>query len=103
VRGYVLVGGWPGSGKTSLARAMAVELEIAYLGKDEVKEALMDGLGAPSSVEESRRLGVAAVRAVLRVALGCPAAVLDSTWYPWYPYTVPLVQALPEPLSVSGR
>ncbi|BCJ47568.1 hypothetical protein GCM10010168_19260 [Actinoplanes ianthinogenes] len=94
MRGYVLVGGWPGSGKTTLARALAPELGFAYLSKDEVKEALMDALGTPASVQESRALGTAAVHAVLRTARGCPAAVIDSTWFP---YAVPLVLALPGP------
>jgi predicted kinase len=92
---FVLVGGWPGSGKTTLSRALARELGLAYLGKDEAKEALMDGLGAPSSVEESQRLGRAAVHCLLRVAQGCPGAVIDSTWFA---YSVPLVQRLPGPL-----
>ena len=83
MRGYVLVGGWPASGKTTLARALALELGIAYLSKDELKEALMDALGAPTSVQESRRLGRAAVMAILRIARGCPAAVIDSTWFPY--------------------
>jgi len=91
---FVLVGGWPGAGRTTLARALACELEIAYLSKDEVKEALMDRLGAPASVEESRRLGVAAVAAVLRAARGCRAAVIDSTWFP---YSTALVRDLPGP------
>ena len=68
---------------------------MPYLSKDEVKEALMDSLGAPSTVEESRRLGVAAVVAVLRTARGCPGAVIDSTWFP---YSLPLVRQLPGPL-----
>ena len=61
VDGFVLVGGWPGSGKSTLARALAVELGFDYLSKDEVKEALMDELGAPGTVLESERLGRAAV------------------------------------------
>jgi predicted kinase len=92
--GYVLVGGWPASGKTTVARALASRLRVPYLSKDEVKESLMDALGTPSTVEESRRLGVAAVHAVLRVARGCSAAVIDSTWFP---YCRPLVHALPGP------
>lgn len=92
---FVLVGGWPAAGKTTLARALATELGIAYLSKDEVKEELMDRLGAPSSVEESRELGAAAVAAVLRAARDVPAAVIDSTWYP---YTLPLVRELPGPI-----
>lgn len=89
---YVLVGGWPGSGKTTLASALAPALGVAYLGKDEVKEALMDGLGAPADVTASRRLGEVAVRLVLRIARGCPGAVIDSTWFP---YARPLVEELP--------
>ena len=53
VRGFVLVGGWPGSGKTTLSRSLATELGLPLLSKDEVKEALMDALGAPADVEES--------------------------------------------------
>jgi predicted kinase len=94
MRGYVLIGGWPGSGKSTLARALAPELGLACLSKDEVKEALMDVLGAPRSVEESRVLGTAAVHAVLRAARGCPGAVIDSTWFP---YVTPLVRALSGP------
>jgi predicted kinase len=96
VRGYVLVGGWPASGKTTIARALASGLGVPCLAKDEVKESLTDALGAPATVEQSRRLGVAAVHAVLRVARGCPAAVIDSTWYP---YTRPLVHALAGPFA----
>lgn len=89
---FVLVGGWPASGKTTLARALATEMELPYLSKDDTKEALMDALGAPTTVDESRRLGSAAVHAVLRAARGCSGAVIDSTWFP---YTRPLVDALP--------
>lgn len=95
MRGYVLVGGWPGSGKTTVARALARALGCAYLSKDEAKEALMDEFGAPTSVAESRRLGRAAVAAVLRLARGCPAAVIDSTWFD---YTRQPVLALPGPV-----
>ena len=92
--GFVLVGGWPAASKTTLARALAAELNFAYLSKDEVKEALMDVLGAPSSVEESQDLGRAAVAATLRAARGCRAAVIDSSWYP---SSLPLVRELAGP------
>ncbi|MEO5851370.1 MAG: AAA family ATPase [Nocardioides sp.] len=89
---FVLVGGWPGSGKTTLSRSVALALGLACLGKDEAKEALMDALGAPEDLPASRDLGVAAVHAVLRLARSCPGAVVDSTWYP---YARPLALALP--------
>lgn len=95
MRGFVLVGGWPGSGKTTLSSALAAELGIPHLSKDVVKEALMDAAGAPADVEASRRLGRAAVFALLGAAKGCPAAVIDSTWYP---YAEPLARSLPGPI-----
>lgn len=93
--GFVLVGGWPGSGKSTLSIALANELGIDYLAKDEFKEDLMDQLGAPATVEKSRDLGRAAVEAALRAAEGRTAAVIDSTWYP---YTLPLVRRLRGPV-----
>ena len=70
---FVLVAGWPGSGKSTLAAGLATELGLPLLSKDEIKEALMDGLGRPETVAESRQLGRAAVLAMLRVAAHCPA------------------------------
>ena len=94
MEGFVLVGGWPGSGKSTLSLALADELGIDCLAKDEFKEDLMDHSGAPATVEESRELGRAAVEATLRAAEGRTAAVIDSTWYP---YALPLVRRLPGP------
>jgi predicted kinase len=89
---FVLVAGWPGSGKSTLAAVLAAELGLPLLAKDEIKEALMDGLGRPETVAESRRLGQAAVLVMLRAARTCPGAVLDSTWFD---YALPLARALP--------
>jgi predicted kinase len=100
VVGFVLVGGWPGSGKTTLSRALAAELGIDYLSKDDFKEDLMDHVGAPSTVEESRALGVAAVEAALRAAKERSSAVIDSTWYP---YSLSLVRRLPGPFVEIRR
>ena len=40
----MLVAGWPGSGKSTLAAALAAELGLPLLAKDDIKEALMQGL-----------------------------------------------------------
>jgi predicted kinase len=93
---FVLVAGWPGSGKSTLAAALAAELGLPLLAKDEIKEALMDGLGLPGTVADSRRLGRAAVLALLCVARHCPGAVLDSTWLD---YALPLARGLPGQLA----
>jgi predicted kinase len=89
---FVLVGGWPGSGKSAVARVLADELRLPLLAKDEIKEALAAALGRPETVPQSRRLGRAAVIVMLRVARRCPGAVMDSTWFD---YTRPLLAALP--------
>ena len=89
---FAAICGWPGSGKSTLAAALAAEMGLPLLAKDEIKEALMDGLGRPETVAESRRLGKAAVLVMLRAARTCPGAVLDSTWFD---YALPLARALP--------
>lgn len=55
----------------------------------------MDVLGAPTTVEESRDLGRAAVVATLRAASGCRPAVIDGTWFP---ASSPLVRRLQGPI-----
>jgi predicted kinase len=78
---YVVVTGAPGSGKSTIARSVAIELGLPLLSKDTVKEALIDVLGA-DGVGESQRVGRAAIRAMLAVAVDARAGVLDSVWRP---------------------
>ncbi len=92
---FVVVAGPPGSGKTTLAGPLAAGLRLPLIAKDVIKEALMDVLGRPTSLDESRRLGRAAVMAMLSVAAASPGAVMDSAWLP---YTLPLLRTLPGPL-----
>jgi predicted kinase len=49
MEGFVLVGGWPGSGKTTLSRALAGELGFDGLSKDEFKEDVRLSSGMSSS------------------------------------------------------
>ena len=93
---FVMVSGPPGSGKSTLARPIAEQLGLPLIAKDAIKEALMDVLGYPASVEESRALGRAAVMAMLNVAASSQAgAVLDSTFFP---YAFTQLRSLPGPL-----
>jgi len=55
----VVVTGMPSSGKTTVAEALARELQLPLLAKDTAKESLYDTLGA-GDVEWSGRLGSAA-------------------------------------------
>src|ERR1051325_9463166 len=52
----VVVTGAPGSGKTRVAQAVAAELALPLLAKDDIKEPLFDTLGAGDR-DWSRRLG----------------------------------------------
>jgi predicted kinase len=76
---YVVVTGAPASGKSTLSMTLAPALGLPLLAKDTIKGALVDALGA-ADVEESRRLGQAAVTALLAVAVEARCGVLDSVW-----------------------
>lgn len=92
---FVIVSGPPASGKSTVTHALAPKLGLPVIAKDVIKQALMDALGLPDSVEESHRLGQAAVHAMLAVAATNPGAVLDSVWMP---YTIPLISELDGPI-----
>lgn len=72
---YVVVTGLPGSGKTTLARALAAELDVALLSKDDIQEALMDTLGT-GDIEWARTLSRTAHGVMQVVAAGIPGTVV---------------------------
>lgn len=63
----VVVSGWPGAGKSSLARALSRRLAWPVIEKDAVKEALFDALGGGDR-SWSRTLGQASYGVMLRLA-----------------------------------
>ena len=80
-KAYVVVSGPPASGKSTLAPELARHLGLPLLAKDTIKDALMDRLPVPN-VEESRRIGEAAVAVMLAVAAESPVgAVLESNFF----------------------
>jgi predicted kinase len=81
VRHIIVVAGVPGSGKTSLARPLARQLEVPLVSKDVIKEALFDALGT-GDLQWSQRLGRAAHRVMYAVAADLGSAVLESHFWP---------------------
>jgi predicted kinase len=78
---FIVVSGPPGSGKSTVASGLARAFGLAVFSKDTIKEALMDQLGC-ADVEQSRRLGAAAIEVLLAMAMHNGGGVLDSTWRP---------------------
>ena len=69
----VVLGGAPGSGKTTLARRLGPALALPVLAKDDFKESLFATLGAPD-----RAASVALGRAAMHLLYGAGARVLEA-------------------------
>lgn len=74
----VLVNGLPGSGKTTLADSLAVDLGAPVLSKDRVKEALADALG-PAAV--GAPFGRVAMETVWSLAGSLSGLVMVDSWW----------------------
>lgn len=78
---YVVVSGPPGSGKTTLAAAIAQQLRLPLVAKDLIKETLMSVLAVPD-VETSRLIGRVAVEVMYSVAASAPSgAVIEANFH----------------------
>jgi predicted kinase len=87
----VAVTGLPGSGKTTLARHLAVDLGWPLITKDTIKEALGDALGIRGE-EQSRRLSGASYRVLYALAADVPREVIVESNF--RADSVPAVRAL---------
>ncbi|MBW8878808.1 MAG: AAA family ATPase [Acidobacteria bacterium] len=79
LRRFVVMSGLPGSGKTTLGCRLAAALGLPLLDKDEILEALFDGLGV-GDAEWRNRLSRSADVVLQRLADQTSGAVLTSFW-----------------------
>ncbi len=79
----IIICGSPGSGKTTLARALGARLGFPVIARDALKEVLLDAL-SPQDREESMRLGGASwqmMYTVLDALIGrVPAIIVESNF-----------------------
>jgi len=75
MKAVVLVNGIPGSGKTTLSRALAAELGFPLLAKDTVKESLFDSLGILDR-PWSQKIGLASIKVIWSLVQVMPGPVL---------------------------
>ena len=93
-RVVALVNGVPGSGKTSLARALAAELGLPLYSKDVVKEAMADALPADFVAEHGSgrsAMGAGASRAMWAMLRESPGGGIVESWF--WPDDAALVRA----------
>ena len=75
----IVVSGAPGTGKSTVAAAVAAPLCWPVLGLDPIKEALADVLGLGDE-DWSNRVGDAAAEVVFRLSAQFPDAVAEGWW-----------------------
>jgi glucokinase len=77
---YLVVSGLPASGKTTIATALAEELALPHLDKDNFLEALFDSSSEPQTMARRTALSRKADEDFRRIAERANVAVLSSWW-----------------------
>jgi len=98
-RGFVIVSGAPGAGKSTLAAPLAERLDLPLFAKDLLKESLYDHLPpAADRAAWSLTLGGASMELLWVLASHAPAAMLEANFRPGSAYQRAKLEALPGPL-----
>lgn len=85
----------PGSGKTTLAAALAPVLGFSLVSKDHIKEALFDALAGPAGdLAFSRQIGGAAMAVLWSIAERSANVVLEANFRPHSAYERQRLEAL---------
>jgi len=93
----VLITGQPGSGKTTLARQLAADLQLPLIAKDAIKESIASLSSADAiSTETSQALGAAAFDVVFSLLDQGFSAITEASWNPTV--AAPLLGALSQPI-----
>lgn len=98
-RRIVLMSGYPASGKSTLACALAGHFGFALISKDDLLDAMYRAAGGgPDDPELSLRTGQAAWAAFWHLSRRCPQAVLDSNIKPSGAYEMARVAEIEGPM-----
>ena len=98
-RGFVVVSGAPGAGKSTLAGPLAARLGLSLIAKDDIKETLFDHIPeGPDRAAWSKVLGGASMELLWKLAGLAPAAVLEANFRPHSEYERGKLAALAAPL-----
>jgi predicted kinase len=87
LRRTVVMSGYPASGKSTLAAALAERLDFALISKDQILGAIYDAMGGTAGDPAfSIRTGKGAWAAFWMLSRRCPQAVLDTNIKPEDPF-----------------